>query len=109
MSVVRYFLHLYQEKKQVALLAWAYAIIMVISTLIAGLVALFDQSLGVGLLIVPLIALVAFSVNILMWAMVRFIIESAGIRIAEKHAAPLRKLGHEATRIANKSDKHGRK
>ena len=84
MNILGYFLGLYQEKKQVALLAWAYGIIAVVFTLLAGLIALINQSIGVGFLIIPLVAAVAFSVNIVMWALIRFIIESAGVRIAEK-------------------------
>ena len=102
MNILGYFLGLYQEKKQVALLAWAYGIIAVAFTLLAGLIALINQSIGVGFLIIPLVAAVAFSVNIVMWALIRFTIESAGVRIAEKKYAPYKKLGNKMIIAAEK-------
>ena len=102
MNILGYFLGLYQEKKQVALLAWAYGLIAVAVTILAGLVALINQSVGVAIMIVPLIAVVAFSVNIVMWALIRFAIESAGVRAVEKRLAPFKKIGHEVVTVAEK-------
>lgn len=102
MNILGYFLGLYQEKKQVALLAWAYGLVAVAVTILAGLVALINQSVGVAIMIVPLIAVVAFSVNIVMWALIRFAIESAGVRAVEKRLAPFKKIGHEVVTVAEK-------
>ena len=102
MNILGYFLGLYQEKKQVALLAWAYGFIAVAVTILAGLVALINQSVGVAIMIIPLIAIVAFSVNIVMWALIRFAIESAGVRAVEKRLAPYKKIGHEIVTVAEK-------
>ena len=102
MNILGYFLGLYQEKKQVALLAWAYGLVAVAVTILAGLVALINQSVGVAIMIVPLIAVVAFSVNIVMWALIRFAIESAGVRAVEKRLAPFKKIGHEVVAVAEK-------
>lgn len=105
MNILGYFLGLYQEKKQVVLLSWAYAIIAIAVTILAGLVALINQSVGVGIMIVPLIAIVAFSVNIVMWALIRFAIESAGVRMMEKRYAPYKKIGREVVAVAQKVEK----
>ncbi|MBR6097737.1 hypothetical protein IKP94_03245 [Candidatus Saccharibacteria bacterium] len=102
MNILGYFLGLYQEKKQVALLAWAYGLVAVAVTILAGLVALINQSVGVAIMIVPLIAVVAFSVNVVMWALIRFAIESAGVRAVEKRLAPFKKIGHEVVTVAEK-------
>lgn len=102
MNILGYFLGLYQEKKQVALLAWAYGLVAVAVTIFAGLVALINQSVGVAIMIIPLIAVVAFSVNIVMWALIRFAIESAGVRAVEKRLAPFKKIGHEVVTVAEK-------
>ena len=102
MNILGYFLGLYQEKKQVALLAWAYGFIAVAVTILAGLVALINQSVGVAIMIIPLVAIVAFSVNIVMWALIRFAIESAGVRAVEKRLAPFKKIGHEVVAVASK-------
>ena len=109
MNILGYFLGLYQEKKQVALLSWAYGIIAVGVTIIAGLVALINQSVGVAFMIIPLIAIVAFSVNIVMWALVRFAIESAGVRAIEKRLAPYKKLGHEVVKAAERVEAQPKK
>ena len=103
MSILNHFLGLYQDKKQIALLSWAYGIIAVFATVVAGLIALVNQSLGVGIMIIPLVAIVAFSVNIIMWALIRFAIESAGVRIAEKRMEPYKKLGRELRNAATKT------
>ena len=48
---------MYREKRQIGLLTWTYASVAVIVFVIAGVVALINQSAGVALLIVPLIAI----------------------------------------------------
>ena len=67
---------MYREKRQIGLLTWTYASVAVIVFVIAGVVALINQSAGVALLIVPLIAIVAMLANVIVWALIRCIIES---------------------------------
>ncbi len=67
---------LYQEGRELILLEWAYAIISICSLLLAGLFALVSQPLGIGLLIIPLVSFVAFTMNIVAWALIKLIIES---------------------------------
>ena len=79
-SVWEYFTKLYREKSQVTLLTWAYGIISVVVVLVAGLIALINQSVGVAVLIVPLISISALCANIFVWAFVRFILDTHNIR-----------------------------
>lgn len=67
---------MYREKRQISLLTWTYASVAVVVFVIAGVVALVDQPTGVALLIVPLIAVAAMLANVIVWALIRFIIES---------------------------------
>lgn len=66
---------LYKDGKKLTLLEIAYFAIAIISFGIAGVIALFNQSFGVSILIVPLIALIAGVMNIVTWALVKLIIE----------------------------------
>ncbi|MBR3163886.1 hypothetical protein IKF15_01090 [Candidatus Saccharibacteria bacterium] len=104
MEILSYFLSLYKQKSQVILLAWAYSIITVISVLVAGLVALINQSAGVAVLIIPLIAVVALCVNVVVWAMIRFIIDSATRRIeAERTNAEGHPIKTKETKTTKKN------
>lgn len=67
---------LYQEGRELILLEWTYAIISICSLLLAGLFALVSQPLGIGLLIIPLVSFIAFTMNIVAWALIKLIIES---------------------------------
>ena len=70
------FTRIYREKRQVSLLTWAYAIISVAVIIVAGLIALINQSVGVAILIIPLIAIAAMCANIMVWSLIRFILET---------------------------------
>jgi len=67
---------LYKDNKQLTLLEIAYFALSILSFAVAGIVALFNQSLGVNILIVPLIAFVAGLMNIVIWAVIRLVIEA---------------------------------
>lgn len=67
---------LYKDNKQLTLLEIAYFALSILSFAVAGIVALFNQSLGVNILIVPLIAFVAGLMNIVLWAVIRLVIEA---------------------------------
>lgn len=86
MNVLDRFSELYQSGKELVLLEWAYLIISVASFLLAGIFALFNQALGVGVLIIPLVAFIAFSMNIVAWALVKFAVETMIPDIKSKQA-----------------------
>jgi hypothetical protein len=71
MSILEYFSRLYAEKRELALLEWTYLAMVIASILIAGVFALFNQALGVGILIVPLVAFIAMSMNVVAWALIK--------------------------------------
>lgn len=75
-SIWEKFTKMYREKSQVSLLTWAYAIISVAVIIVAGLIALINQSVGVAILIVPLIAIAAMCANVMVWSLIRFILET---------------------------------
>ena len=87
MDMINYFANLYKEKKQVALLTWAYSILAVASIFIAGLVALINQTVGVGMLIIPLVAIVALCMNVVAWSLVRFALDTLFARAKAKEKA----------------------
>ena len=94
MKSTNYFTKLYKDRRELVILEWAYLLIAVVSVFVAGLLALIDQSVGTAILIVPLIAIVAFSMNMISWAVLKLVIE---------HLCPsLKGHGRELTIIADK-------
>ena len=67
---------MYKEKKELALLELAYLSIAAISFVAAAVTALFNQSLGIAILIVPLAALIVAVANIVVWSLVKSIVEA---------------------------------
>lgn len=76
MNILRYFIDLYRKNRQLVLLSWIYGAIAIIFVFIAGIFALINQSVGIALLIVPLIAISALSANIVAWALARLVLDS---------------------------------
>jgi Kef-type K+ transport system membrane component KefB len=74
-SVLSYFSNLYKDKGQIILLSWCYSAIAIVFVVIAGFCALVNQSFGVAMLIIPLIAVVALCMNIVMWSLIRFALD----------------------------------
>ena len=73
-----YLKQLYKEKRELTILEVTYLIIAIISFLVAAVIALLNQSLGVALLIIPFVSFLALSANMIVWALVRmFLDESA--------------------------------
>lgn len=70
-AVFDYLKKLYYERKQVSLLSWFYGAAAIVFIFIAGLCALVNQSFGVALLIVPIVALIALCANVTVWALVK--------------------------------------
>ena len=71
-----YFKDLYQNHREYTLLQWLYAIIAVLGVIIAGLVALMNQTLGISILIVPGIFGVAFLANLVAWSLLNTVLKS---------------------------------
>lgn len=82
MTIAKYLTKLYEDRRELALLQWTYLAMAVVSVVIAGVFALFNQSLGVSILIVPLAAFIAMSMNIIAWALVKL---AADTFIKKKH------------------------
>ena len=68
-----YFKELYKNNREFALLEWLYGAITVIFIFVAGIVALLNQSFGVGLLIIPLVSFIAFAMNLVCWSLINTI------------------------------------
>lgn len=75
-SVIDYFIELYKENRQITLLTWCYSALTIIFVVIAGLIALLNQPLGVGVLIVPLVCVVALCMNIVFWALIHLAVDT---------------------------------
>ena len=71
MSILDYFSKLYKERRELAMLEWIYLGMVIVSVVVAGICALVDQSVGVGLLIIPLVAFIAMSMNVVAWALIK--------------------------------------
>lgn len=88
MAILKYFLNLYRDRKQITLLSWVYTAVAVIFVFIAGIFALVNQSFGVSMLIVPAISVVALIANIVIWALIKLVLdvasEKAGIKDEKK-------------------------
>lgn len=68
-----YFKDLYQKGQKFELLEWLYLGITILFVFIAGMIALLNQSFGVGLLVIPLISFVAFLANYVSWSLINTI------------------------------------
>ena len=73
-NFINYILKLYKEKKQIVLLSYFFAAVAAICFVIAGFCALVDQSFGISLLIVPIVALTALCANITVWALIKLFV-----------------------------------
>ncbi len=82
--MIKDLIKLYKDRRELTLLEIAYFILSILSFVAAGVVALFNQSLGVSILIVPLVALVAGVMNIVAWSLVKLIIEALAKKCDEK-------------------------
>lgn len=77
MAILKYFLNLYRDRKQITLLSWVYAVIAVVFVFIAGIFALINQNFGISVLIIPLIAVVALAANVVIWALIKLALDVA--------------------------------
>ena len=74
---LQYLKQLYKEQRELTILEITYLIIAVLSFLVAAVIALLNQSLGVALLIIPFISFLALSANIIVWALIRMLLEES--------------------------------
>ena len=83
MNILRYFIGLYRKNRQLVLLSWVYGILAVVFVFIAGIFALINQSVGVAILIVPLVAICALSANVVAWALIHLMLDSTAKKLEE--------------------------
>lgn len=83
MNILRYFIDLYRKNRQLTLISWVYGIIAVVFVFVAGVFALINQSVGVAILIVPLVAICALSTNVVVWALVHLMLDSTAKKLEE--------------------------
>ena len=92
-SLLSFIKQLYKEKRELTILEITYLIIAGISFLVSAVIALLNQALGVGLLIIPFIAFLAFSANLIVWALVKMLLEESiknqGSNLKESKQTPL--------------------
>ena len=93
-------LDIYRKKGQVALLSYTYCAIALVSLIFAGFCALVNQSFGVAVLIVPLVSVIALCMNVVVWALVRF-----GIQSYEEKKQQIEADKKAAERMAKKAKK----
>lgn len=74
---LQYLKQLYKEQRELTILEVTYLIIAVLSFLVAAVIALLNQSLGVALLIIPFISFLALSANMIVWALVRMLLDES--------------------------------
>lgn len=92
MNILRYYINLYRKNRQLTLISWVYGIIAVVFVFVAGIFALINQSVGVAILIVPLVAICALSANVVVWALVHLMLDGTVKKLEEnEQAKPARK------------------
>lgn len=97
-SVFDYFISLYKENRQIVLLTWCYSVIAIVFVVLSGLIALLNQPLGVGMLIIPLVAIIALSMNIVFWALIHLALDT-------KEKAALKKQVKTEEKTSKKTSK----
>lgn len=76
-KLLQYLKQLYKEQCELTILEVTYLIIAVLSFLVAAVIALLNQSLGVALLIIPFVSFLALSANMIVWALVRMLLDES--------------------------------
>ena len=93
-------LDIYRKRGQIALLSYTYGAIALVSVIFAGFCALINQSFGVAVLIIPLVSIATLCMNVVVWALVRF-----GIQSYEEKKKQIEADKKAAERIAKKAKK----
>ena len=76
LGIVKYLKKLYQNKQELTLIETTYGLVALVFFLLAAVVSLLDRALGVALLIIPLISLIALATNVVVWALLKLLLES---------------------------------
>lgn len=76
LGIVKYLKKLYQNKQELTLIETTYGLVALVFFLLAAVVSLLDRSLGVALLIIPLISFIALATNVVVWALLKLSLES---------------------------------
>ena len=76
LGIVKYLKKLYQNKQELTLIETTYGLVALVFFLLAAVVSLLDRALGVALLIVPLISFIALATNVVVWALLKLLLES---------------------------------
>lgn len=84
--MLSYFKKLQKEDNRYGMLELAYSVIAIVSIFIAGIIALFNQSLGVSLLVIPLVAAAACVLNVMIWSLTKLVADAIRDREAAKKA-----------------------
>lgn len=92
-KIIDYLRRLYQQKRELMILEFSYALVALVTFLVSAVIALLNQPLGISLLIVPLTSLLALVVNFIIWASVRVLIEEA---TRSQTASEVKKLGRKS-------------
>ena len=74
---LQYLKQLYKEQRELTILEVTYLIIAVLSFLVAAVIALLNQSLGVALLIIPFVSFLALSANMIVCSLVRMLLDES--------------------------------
>lgn len=74
--MVNTIIKLYKNHRELTLLEMTYFIMMILAFMVAGIVALFSQSLGVSILVVPLVCLIAGVMNLVAWSLVKLALDN---------------------------------
>jgi len=74
--MVNTIIKLYKNHRELTLLEITYFVLMIIAFMVAGIVALFSQSLGVSILVVPLVCLIAGVMNLVAWSLVKLALDN---------------------------------
>lgn len=90
-NLLSYLKQLYKEKRELTILEITYLVIAGISFLVAAVIALLNQALGVALLIIPFVAFLAFSANLIVWALVKMLLEESVKTHGQTHGQDTKK------------------
>ena len=99
---------LYKGGKTLELLQFTYVIIFGVVTITAGLIALIKQAVGVAFMIVPLICLISFCMNLVVWSIIKTAIEHFFPEVLEKNT-PKKTTKKATKKAANKTTKKSKK
>lgn len=102
---LQYLKQLYKEQRELTILEVTYLIIAVFSFFVAAVIALLNQSLGVALLIIPFVSFLALSANMIVWALVRMLLEESTKNDYKKSEVSKREDGKVGESVRNKRSK----